>query len=114
MVASIDRWRLHIVAKHAEVSGHAAAVAATIREPQIVTFDATYRDRENFYRFAALPRLPHLYLKVCVAFGPAEGPGGGVSGGVITAYPTPVVGRGEVQKWPSATSASQDENSTHG
>lgn len=100
VIARSDRWTGHIEAKHAELVGRSAEVEATIRQPDFVTFDATYPDRENFYRFGALPHLSHLYLKVCVGFGPVAISPRDLGGSVITAYPTPDVGRGEVQKWP--------------
>ncbi len=90
-----QRWEGHVRPRHAELDDHFDAVRATIEEPEVVTFDATYPDRENFYRFGALPGHDRLYLKVCVGYGET-----GVSATLITAYPTGIIGRGEAQKWP--------------
>jgi hypothetical protein len=99
-IARFGRWRSHIEVKHAEVDRHFAAVEATVAEADLVTFDATYPDRENFYKLGALPGLEHLYMKVCVGYGPVDATGTIIGGTVITVYPTHGMGRGEVQKWP--------------
>lgn len=44
------RWETHILDRHPELAGQYDAVEATIRAPELVTHDATYENRENFYR----------------------------------------------------------------
>ncbi len=62
------RWEGHVVPWHAELDEHFDAVRATVEDPEMVRFDATYPDRENVYRFGALPghdrRLRHAHHRV--------------------------------------------------
>ncbi len=93
--ARLGRWEGHVEVRHPEVDQHFTAVRLAVEQPDIVTFDATHQDRENFYRFGALLGHDRLYLKVCVGYDATD-----TVGGIITAYPTGSIGRGEAQKWP--------------
>lgn len=55
---------------------------------------------ENYYRLAALPPpYDRGYLKVCVAFGPADALGREAIGVVVTAYPARSPKHGDARKW---------------
>jgi hypothetical protein len=80
----------HIRQRRPGMAGYESRVQAAVATPDVVTWDAEYDDRENFYR-----RAPgRLYLKVCVTYD-ADG-----NGTVITAYLTRRVKRGEQRRWP--------------
>jgi hypothetical protein len=95
------QWVNHVEARHPEMIGHWQAARETIRTPDLVTMDATYSDREHFYRRGMIPGYSaRLYLKVCVGYVPGNFYGTFTSGVVVTAYLTPKIGKGETQKWP--------------
>ncbi len=101
MVAYLGRWESHVEQRHPELDEHFDAVDLALRDPEVITLDAVHPNRENFYRRGALPPpYDRLYLKVCMAMGGRSPRGLPTTGEVVTAYPTPRVGRGEAQKWP--------------
>jgi hypothetical protein len=59
-----------------------------------VMHDATYEQRECFYRPRTHRRFPGLFLKVCVEFESEH------SGLVITAFLAQNIRVAEVQRWP--------------
>lgn len=77
---------------------HVEAVRATVMEPEQVFHDASYPDREVFYRQGLVPSAEHHALKVCVKY--RENETGIIEGVVVTAYPANRRKPGERQKWP--------------
>ena len=101
VTARRGQWESHIENGHPEVDEHFGVLEATIRHPERINADATYPNRENFYRRGVLPPpYDRLHLKVCVGFGPGNLLGTFTVGPVIMAYPTKGFGRGETQRWP--------------
>jgi hypothetical protein len=99
IVLSSGQWLGHIVAQHPEMEALFDIVTSAIMEPDVVTFDALHRARENFYRFDARGRL---LLKVCVHVSaqPEEDTATGI---IETAYLTGRVKPKERVKWSSNT-----------
>ncbi len=89
-----DTWYNHILPGHRALHQHEAAVAKVLANPYRVTHDALHENRECFYRQRTHPRFPELLLKVCVEFETEY------DGLVITAFLTPKIDAGEVQRWP--------------
>jgi hypothetical protein len=94
IVLSEDIWYNHIVLGHRILRGYDAAVAKVLTNPYRVMHDVLYGNRECFYRQRTHPDFPDLLLKVCVEFESAD------TGMVITAFLTPSIRAGEVQRWP--------------
>jgi hypothetical protein len=57
------------------------AIQRTIEEPDIITRDVRFANRDNYYAKGRDPIYPEAYLKVCVQFGSDVGQ-------VVTAFPT--------------------------
>ncbi len=76
------RWEGHVVPWHAELDEHFDAVRATVEDPEMVRFDATYPAARTSTDSARYPVTT------------------GASGTLITAYPTGIIGRREAQTWP--------------
>ncbi len=69
-------------------------VQLTLTDPNIVNYDETRLDVENFYRWLKPPApVGWVHLKVCVRFN-------AVPGSVLTAFPTLLVKQVEMRKWP--------------
>jgi len=93
-----ENWSDKILLDHGEMLDNESAVQRTLADPDVVTFDKDYADRELYYRRGALPPpFRQTYLKVCVAF--QLTPGGTATGRVATAYATDRVKPGERGKW---------------
>jgi hypothetical protein len=101
VIARQQRWDDHIAGGHPELINQYEAVETVIRVPDRVMHDATFGNRENFYRaLAGPPRYAGKWLKVCIAYGPGNFFGTFQAGEVVTAYITSKIGKGERQKWP--------------
>lgn len=99
IILRAERWISHIVALHGEMKDCLSSIEQTLGEPNWVTRDVRFGNREVSYRFGALPDpLDHLYLKVVVQFD--DWAGEGIIGIVVTAYPVARIKRSEVQRWP--------------
>jgi hypothetical protein len=85
----------HVIDRHPELVTERPLILATISFPDIVTQDADYGDRENFYRVIdwSIGGKPRRSLKVCVQY-EARG------GKVVTTFRCPRIKRAEPQRWP--------------
>lgn len=93
-----ENWEGKILHDHIELLGNELAIEQTLVDPDILTIDRDYADREVYYRWGVLPPPDHDgYLKVCVGFRTLAD--GGVIGRIITAYAIPHVKPGERIKW---------------
>ena len=93
-----ENWTGKILLDHAELVGNEASVRLALVDPDQVTHDRDYADREVFYRRGALPPPDDRdFLKVCVAYRTLAD--GTILGRVVTAFATNRVKPGETTKW---------------
>jgi hypothetical protein len=88
-----DWFISHIVGKRGFMVGWESEVESALTQPDRITFDKDFANRECFYR-TGNPLSSTTYLKVVVEFDNED------SGKVITAYPTHIVPAKERHKWP--------------
>jgi hypothetical protein len=83
-----DRWEQKC-RSHPELVGRLSGVEQTLTEPDVMTADANFANRECFYRRGVLPEKRREYLKVVVEFDPEERRGRVITAYAVTRLPTP-------------------------
>lgn len=74
-----DRFYGHIVLRHP--SATVESIQKTIENPDIITRDGKFPDRDNYYGWGNDTEYPNAYMKVCVQFDSDTGK-------VVTAFTT--------------------------
>lgn len=92
-----SQWHGHIVGRHPEVLELLDEVRAIIEAPTLVALDLADAQRECFYRRGVVARKAHLYLKVCVDYGPDRA--AAANGFIVTAFLAARVKRQEKLLW---------------
>lgn len=94
IILTDERWHGKILFDHPVLADCLDHVKQTLTAPDVVNYDQTRLDVENFYRRLRLPDpIGWAYLKVCVRFNVSPGH-------VLTAYPMLRIKQTEMQKWP--------------
>lgn len=86
-------WEVHILAKRPWMDGWQDTVRLTLANPDSIYFDATFSNRECFYR-TGVPINDDMLMKVVVEYDDHE------KGSLVTAYPTRRISGKERQIWP--------------
>lgn len=82
---------------YGHISGHPSvtveSIQRAIENPDIITRDVKFANRDNYYAKGRDPLFPEAYMKVCVQFGSDTGK-------VITAFPVDRLKPDEEILWP--------------
>ena len=96
-----DQWINHIKLRHVEMRSICPdPLRMAIEQPEAVTSDRTFPDREHSYRSGVLPPpYERTYINVVVGYTQTD-PEGPATGFVVTAYAVGRIHPKEVCKWP--------------
>jgi hypothetical protein len=98
VVLYADSWYGHVCVEHPNLHDQIHLAQTAIDHPEHIRLDASFAERESYYRPVWLAKRRTL-LKVSIEFD-APDEYDQIVGTVVTAFPTTIVKQGESRRWP--------------